>query len=176
MYRGQVIDEATMVAITADHTPLDKRVTAASGDRLEARREGGRLPAILTARRQWGRRARCARVAPPLARAPRAALSAAARCARGPLSAARRVLEPPSLLDDSLTDHWDTPAPTSLSRGEGNFIFWVHILSFLHGNDIKNKITQVINKTFATKEKFKLQSFGEKYYLNKKYQGMERIQ
>lgn len=123
MYRApRVIDVAMMAAVTmADHTAVDKRVTAARGDRLVGKTEDARRLEKATASRvAWVRHE--SRRGRPCGRAPRAGRSGAARYAHVPRTAeplVRAVLLP---LGDSAKDRLVTLVHSELSKGEGNSI------------------------------------------------------
>lgn len=121
MYRGlRAIDVAMMAAdITADHTAVDKTVTAVTEEHLAAKIEDVRQIEKRTASQvAWARRE--SRRARRCGRAHRAARSAAARSARAPPSAGPRAREARLPLGDSMTGHSVIPAHSDLSKEEGN--------------------------------------------------------
>lgn len=120
MYRDhRVIDVAMMEAAITDHMALGKRVTAARGDRSVARIGDARRIEIATASRaEWDRRERWP--GPRRGRVLFADLSAAAPCARGPLSEAHRALAVHLPLGDTPKDRSGTPVRSDLSKAEGN--------------------------------------------------------
>lgn len=123
MYRApRAIDVAMMVAaITEDHMALDKRVTAAKGDRSVAKIGDARQTEKATASRaEWARRERWCGARP--ARAPCADPSEAAQCARGPHSEAHHALVVHLPLGVTPKDRSVTPVRSDLSRAEGNSI------------------------------------------------------
>lgn len=123
VYRApRAIDVAMMVAaITADHMALDKRVTAAKGDRSVEKIGDARLTERATASRaEWARRERWR--GPPRGLAPCVDPSAAARCARGPPSEAPRAHAVHLPLGDTAKDRWVTPVRSDQSKAEGNSI------------------------------------------------------
>lgn len=121
MYRDpRAIDVAMMAAVTmADHTAVDKTITAAKEGRLAVKTEDVRQIVKPTASQvAWARRE--SRPARPCGRARRGARSAAARSARAPPSAARPAREARLPLGDSKIGRSVTPVRLGQSKGEGN--------------------------------------------------------
>lgn len=109
------------VAITVDLMALDKKVTAAKGDRLVAKIADARQTEKATASRaEWARRERHG---PRRGHAPCAGPSADALCAHGRPSEAHRVLAVLLPLGDTPKERSVTPVRSDLSRAEGNSIY-----------------------------------------------------